>query len=106
VVSVLFGDERVGDEALAAVGRLWAGHEPAGEWPPGQPGGNPWPRAARLGPTDPAIAQASRACFEAARSALDRMAAPAPVTAAVDEFIERYVGRNRCPADDLLEESP
>jgi hypothetical protein len=34
------------------------------------------------------------------------MAAPAPIIAAVDEFIERYVDRNRCPADDLLEESP
>ena len=106
VVTALFGDDRAGDDALAAVERLWAGHKPAGEWPPGQPGGNPWPRAARLGPGDPAIAEASRECFAAARSALDRMAAPALVTAAVDEFIERYVDRNRCPADDLLEESP
>jgi ergothioneine biosynthesis glutamate--cysteine ligase EgtA len=106
VVTALFEDERAGDAALAAVERLWAGHEPAGEWPLGQPGGNPWPRAARLGPTDPAIAEASRECFAAARSALDRMAAPAAVTAAVDAFIERYVDRNRCPADDLLEESP
>jgi ergothioneine biosynthesis glutamate--cysteine ligase EgtA len=106
VVTALFEDERAGDAALAAVERLWAGHEPAGEWPSGQPGGNPWPRAARLGPTDPAIAEASRECFAAARSALDRMAAPAAVTAAVDAFIERYVDRNRCPADDLLEESP
>src|SRR3984957_14903808 len=105
VVSALFGDGRGGDDARAAVGRLWAGHEPAGEWPPGQPGGNPWPRAARLGPADPAIAEASRECFAAARSALDRMAVPASITAAVDDFIEHYVDRNRCPADDLLEES-
>ncbi len=106
VVSALFGDDRAGDDALAAVERLWAGHGPAGEWPSGQPNGNPWPRAARLGPADPAIAEASRECFAAARSALDRMAVPAPITAAVDDFIEHYVGRNRCPADDLLEESP
>jgi glutamate--cysteine ligase len=105
VASALLGDERAGDDALAAVERLWAGLGPAGEWPPGQPGGNPWPRAARLGPADPAIAEASRDCFAAARSALDRMAAPAPVTAAVDDFVEHYVDRNRCPADDLLEES-
>jgi glutamate--cysteine ligase len=105
VASALLGDERAGDAALAAVERLWAGLGPAGEWPPGQPGGNPWPRAARLGPADPAIAEASRECFAAARSALDRMAAPAPVTAAVDDFVEHYVDRNRCPADDLLEES-
>ena len=67
------------------------GPRPAGEWPPGQPDGNPWLRAARLGPADPAIAEASRECFAAARSALDRMAAPAPITAAVDDFIEHYV---------------
>jgi ergothioneine biosynthesis glutamate--cysteine ligase EgtA len=105
VVSALFDDERAADDALAAVERLWAGHEPAGEWPLGQPGGNPWPRAARLGPADPAIAEASRECFAAARSALGRMAVPTPITAAVDDFIEHYVGRDRCPADDLLEES-
>jgi ergothioneine biosynthesis glutamate--cysteine ligase EgtA len=105
VASALLGDERACDDALAAVEPLWAGLGPAGEWPPGQPGGNPWPRAARLGPADPAIAEASRECFAAARSALDRMAVPAPITAAVDDFIEHYVDRNRCPADDLLEES-
>jgi ergothioneine biosynthesis glutamate--cysteine ligase EgtA len=106
VASALLGDERAGDAAMAAVERLWAGHGAAGEWSAGQPGGNPWPRAARLGPGDPAIAEASRECFAAARSALDRMAVPAPITAAVDDFIEHYVGRNRCPADDLLEEAP
>jgi glutamate--cysteine ligase len=106
VVTALFGDDRAGDDALAAVERLWAGCGPAGEWSSSQPDGNPWPRAARLGPADPAIARASRECFAAARSALERMAAPAAITAAVDEFIEHYVDRNRCPADDLLEESP
>jgi ergothioneine biosynthesis glutamate--cysteine ligase EgtA len=105
VASALLGDERAGDDALAAVERLWAGQGPAGEWPTGQPGGNPWPRAARLGPGDPAIARASRESFTAARSALDRMAVPAPITAAVDDFIEHYVDRDRCPADDLLEVS-
>ena len=96
------GGRRRAGGRRAAVG----GPRPAGEWPSGQPNGNPWPRAARLGPADPAIAEASRECFAAARSALDRMAVPAPITAAVDDFIEHYVGRNRCPADDLLEESP
>jgi ergothioneine biosynthesis glutamate--cysteine ligase EgtA len=105
VASALLGDGRAGDAAMAAAERLWAGHEPAGGWPPGTPDGNPWPRAARLGPADPAVARASRECFAAARSALDRMAVPALVTAAVDDFIERYVEPGRCPADDLLEES-
>ena len=104
VVGALFGDERAGDEAMAAVERLWAGHGPAGEWPGGGPDGNPWPRAARLGPADAEVAAAGRACFAAARSALDRMAMPAPITAAVDDFIERYVDVGRCPADDVLDD--
>jgi glutamate--cysteine ligase len=96
---------------MAAAGRLWAGHGPPGEWPWGRTAGhgnggeNPWPRAARLGPADPAIARASRECFTAARYALDRMAVPAEITAAVDAFVERYVSKDRCPADDLLEEA-
>src|SRR5258708_12947123 len=64
-------------------------------------GGDPWLRAAWLGPADPAIARASRACFDAARAALDRMGAPTGITAAVDDFIETYVTRDRCPADDM-----
>ena len=96
---------------VTAAERLWDGHGTAGEWPGnraaggGAGGENPWPRAARLGPADAAIARASRECFAAARSALDRMAVPAEITAAVDAFIERYVSKDRCPADDLLEEA-
>jgi ergothioneine biosynthesis glutamate--cysteine ligase EgtA len=108
VTSALLGDEQASDAAMAAGERLWAGHGPAGEWSPGRAaangGENPWPRAARLGPADAAIARASRECFAAARSALDRMAVPAEITTAVDAFIERYVSKDRCPADDLLEE--
>jgi ergothioneine biosynthesis glutamate--cysteine ligase EgtA len=115
VVSALLDDEQASAAAMAAAERLWAGHGPAGEWSPGPVavggdsvgagGENPWPRAARLGPGDPAIARASRECFAAARSALERMAVPAEITAAVDAFIERYVSQDRCPADDLLEEA-
>jgi glutamate--cysteine ligase len=64
-------------------------------------GGDPWLRAAWLGPADPVIARASQECFTAAREALDRMDTPAAITAAVDGFIERYVSRRRCPADDF-----
>ena len=109
--SALLGDERAAGAAMAAAERLWAGHGPAGEWPPGRAalagagGENPWPRAARLGPADAAIARASRECFAAARSALDRMAVPAEITSAVDAFVERYVSKDRCPADDLLDET-
>jgi glutamate--cysteine ligase len=51
------------------------------------------------------LARASRDCFEAARDALARQQAPAPVLAPVDDFIDRYVSKDRCPADDLLEEA-
>ncbi len=65
----------------------------------------PWVRAARLGPADPAISRASRECFAVAREALDRMTVPAAITGAVDAFIDQYVAKDRCPADDLLEEA-
>lgn len=98
VSSALLSDARAGEAALAAVAPLWDGRDPGGD--------GPWVRAARRGPADPAIGQASRECFAAAREALGRMAAPAPVTAAVDVFIDQYVSKGRCPADDLLEETP
>ena len=109
VTSALLGDEQAAAAAMAAAERLWAGHGPAGEWSPGRAAwadrDNPWPRAARLGPADAAISLASREYFAAARSALDRMAVPAEISSAVDAFIERYVSKDRCPADDLLEEA-
>jgi glutamate--cysteine ligase len=68
-----------------------------------EPVKNSWLAAARYGPADPAIARASRACFDAARQALARLGVPELVQNAVDDFTERYVQRNRCPADDQLE---
>jgi glutamate--cysteine ligase len=97
VSTALLSDAKAGDAALAAVEPLWDGR------PPGDEG--PWLRAARLGPADPAVSRASRACFTAAREALDRMTAPAAITGAVDSFIDQYVTKDRCPADDLLEET-
>jgi glutamate--cysteine ligase len=107
VTHALLDDEKASEGALAAVAPIWSG-EP-GDWPAvpvvaGTDDGNPWVTAARCGPDDPEIARASRACFAAARDALTRMNAPRAVTAAVDAFTETYVGRDRCPADDLLEE--
>jgi ergothioneine biosynthesis glutamate--cysteine ligase EgtA len=97
VSSALLSDAKAGDAALAAVEPLWDGRSPGDE--------GPWVRAARLGPADPAINRASGACFAAAREALDRMTAPAAITGAVDSFIDQYVAKGRCPADDLLEET-
>jgi ergothioneine biosynthesis glutamate--cysteine ligase EgtA len=94
VTAALAGDARAADTALAAASRIHGGLA-----------GDPWLRAARVGPADAAIAQASRDCFEAARAALQRASAPAAVIAAVDAFIDAYVGRDRCPADDLIEET-
>jgi glutamate--cysteine ligase len=64
----------------------------------------PWLRAARFGPADPTISRASKQCFEAAGAALSRSGAPAPIRQAVADFTERYVLKDRCPADDQLEE--
>ena len=97
VTSALLSDAKAGDAALAAVEPLWEGR------PPGDEG--PWVRAARLGPADPELSRASGACFTAAREALGRMTAPAAITGAVDSFIDQYVTKDRCPADDLLEET-
>jgi len=94
VTTALLHDQRAADAAMAAAAPLASG-------------GDPWLRAAWLGPSDPGVARASRECFAAARGALDRMDTPAGITAAVDDFIERYVAKNRCPADDLtLREEP
>jgi glutamate--cysteine ligase len=94
VTTALLHDERAADLAMAAT-------EPLGTGRSRPPARDPWLRAARLGPSDPAIARASQECFDAARQALDRMAVPDSITAAVDAFIEQYVVRGRCPADDL-----
>ena len=107
VCSALSSDAVACDAALAAVAPLWAGRPygvPDGPVPDGALPGGPWGRAARLGPADRAIARASRECFAAAREALCRMAVPATIRAAVDAFCEEYVSKDRCPADDLLEE--
>jgi glutamate--cysteine ligase len=100
VTSALLADARAGEAAMAACEPLWSASDgDRGDW-----GGGPWLAAARRGPADPLIAQASRECFAAAREALTRLAAPAVILDAVDAFIERYVAKDRCPADDILEE--
>ncbi len=92
IASALLDDPQASDAAMAAVEPLWSA------W------ADPWLRAARYGPADRSISQASRACFDAAQGALTRRGAPEPLCQAVADFAERYVQRDRCPADDLLEE--
>jgi ergothioneine biosynthesis glutamate--cysteine ligase EgtA len=91
VATALAGDERATDAAMAAAEPVWAAPDP-------------WLRAARSGPADPVIGQASRRCFEAADAALARACTPAPIRWAVADFTEKYVLQDRCPADDQLEE--
>ena len=128
VVSALVDDPGAAQAAMAAAMDLWhgywpaagrrpgAGHRPGaarrastGHWPGASPahGGseNLWLRAARLGPGDPGLARASRRCFEEAQAALGRRGAPRAVREAVSAFAERYVLRDRCPADDRLDEA-
>jgi ergothioneine biosynthesis glutamate--cysteine ligase EgtA len=88
VATALLDDARASEEAMAAVEPLDDGRP----W---------WLHAARQGPSSHVISRASRACFAAARAALDRMGTPEAITGAVDAFMEDYVLRDRCPADDL-----
>jgi glutamate--cysteine ligase len=96
VASALLSDAQAAEAAMAAAERLWH--------PDGANGEDPWLLAASVGPAHPRIARASRECFAVAHDALVRHRTPADILAAVDDFIDRYVTKDRCPADDLLEE--
>ena len=61
-----------------------------------------WVDAARLGPSDPALAVAATSCLLAAADALPRLGAP-ELVAPVLAYAERFTSRGRCPADDLLD---
>jgi glutamate--cysteine ligase len=86
VSAALLDDEHAQDEALAATAQLR--EQPEQDW---------WRRAAKHGLADPVLAKAAQQCFAAAR---DATTADAGLGADVDAFIERYVQRGRCPADD------
>src|SRR5215831_3136672 len=93
VTAALLDDPVAAEQAMAAAEALW--HRP----------GSPWWLAARHGPAHPAIAAASRQCFAAAEAALARAGEPTALRQAVTAFAERYVNRDRCPADDLLDQA-
>lgn len=98
VVTALLDDPLAAQQAMAAAEPLWDGPAPVTGAP-----ASLWLRAARHGPADPAMAAASRRCFEAAEAALARIGAPVQARRAVAAFAEHYVDRHRCPADDLLD---
>ncbi len=99
VVTALADNDQAADAALAAAEPLWNG--PLWSGSPDAEG--LWLRAARCGPADPLISQASKRCFEAAGGALVRLGVPAAIRQAVADFTERYVQKDRCPADDQLD---
>ena len=88
VATALVEDPVAADQALAAT-ESWDSLEPG-----------PWRRAAARGLADRGMAGAAAACFAAALDALGRMDAPGAVRTAVERFVDTYVGRARCPADD------
>lgn len=69
----------------------------------GVPGPEVWLRAARHGPADPSLAPVVRHCFDAVREALARRGESPALRAAVEDFVQRYVDRGRCPAHDQLD---
>jgi glutamate--cysteine ligase len=90
VTAVLLDDARAAEEAAAATAHLAAEQAL-------------WERVARDALTDPVLAAAARDCFMAAYAALARQGVSRELRDAVAEFTERYVHRNRCPADDILD---
>ncbi|MET7683158.1 ergothioneine biosynthesis glutamate--cysteine ligase EgtA [Streptomyces sp. NPDC005423] len=63
-----------------------------------------WTDAARHGLADPELREVAVTCFTAALDALPRLGATTEVTDAVRAYLDRYVIRGRCPADDLLDQ--
>lgn len=98
VTAALFDDPEATETAYRAV-------KPLAERTLGRPAPhNPLYRdAARDALTDPELREAAVTCFTAALGALPRLGATAAVTDAVAAFVERFVLRGRCPADDLLD---
>jgi ergothioneine biosynthesis glutamate--cysteine ligase EgtA len=96
LAAALLDDPVAADAALAATETLCPDGQPV-------PPDDVWRRAARIGPADPDLGKAVRACFTAAESALARSDSPAALRAAVAAFAERYAERGRCPAHDQLD---
>ncbi|OSZ56674.1 ergothioneine biosynthesis glutamate--cysteine ligase EgtA [Streptomyces pharetrae CZA14] len=98
VTTALFDDPEASETAYRTV-------KPLVERSLGRPAPhNPlWFDAARHGLADPELREAAAVCFAAALEALPRLGATSEVTDAVAAYLDRYVVRGRCPADDLLD---
>lgn len=62
-----------------------------------------WVDAAQLGLGHPALEVAARTSFASARSALPELGVSDAITELVDSYVDRWVVRARCPADDRLD---
>lgn len=63
--------------------------------------GDLWVEAGREGLAHAALRRAARECFAAALDALPRLGIDGVTTDAASAYVERYVSRGRCPADDV-----
>ncbi|MFK0173884.1 ergothioneine biosynthesis glutamate--cysteine ligase EgtA [Streptomyces sp. NPDC090306] len=98
VTTALFDDPQAAETAYRAVKPL-AERTRAGRAPTNRL----WLDAARYGLADPELHEVAVACFVAALEALPRLGADRRITDAVASYLNRYVFRGRCPADDLLD---
>ncbi|WP_329267960.1 ergothioneine biosynthesis glutamate--cysteine ligase EgtA [Streptomyces sp. NBC_01451] len=98
VTAALFDDPEAAELAYRAVKPL---AERAGSLP--APHNPLWSDAARHGLADPELQEVALVCFSAALDALPRLGASRDVVDAVAAYLDRYVVRGRCPADDLLD---
>jgi glutamate--cysteine ligase len=62
-----------------------------------------WLDAARHGLGHPELADAAACAFDAALHAMVQLGTDATTVLAVEAFVDRYVARGRCPADDRLD---
>lgn len=68
-----------------------------------EPVAESWAAAARCGLADPTLAKAARQCFTLAVESLHRVRADPGLITLVEAYADRYVERDRCPADDVIE---
>lgn len=62
-----------------------------------------WDAASRDALSHPGLANAARVCFAGALESLRATGVESRTVDRVEEFVDRYVARGRCPADDLLD---
>lgn len=93
-------DDLAASERLHGVLTPLTGRTAVGERAPRHP---VWRSAARYGLAVPALREAAVACFTTALEVLSRTGADPSARAAVADFMDRYVSRGRCPADDTLD---